>query len=72
MTTANSSTALCAGVVPRCAVSIAGAQHAADQDGPRLVTDLATTSASRTSPRLVALAPSGVYEVGTNDRGPGI
>ncbi len=36
------------------------------------LTDFATTWASRISPRLVALTPSGVYEVGTSDRGPGL
>ncbi|MBO0680451.1 ABC transporter substrate-binding protein [Mycolicibacterium sp. S2-37] len=36
------------------------------------LTDFATTWASRISPRLVALTPSGVYEVGTNERGPGL
>jgi peptide/nickel transport system substrate-binding protein len=42
------------------------------QDLPYVpLTDFATTWASRISPRLVALTPSGVYEVGTNDRGPG-
>ncbi|WP_082944610.1 ABC transporter substrate-binding protein [Mycobacterium sp. 852013-50091_SCH5140682] len=43
------------------------------QDLPYVpLTDFATTWASRISPRLVALTPSGVYRVGTSQRGPGL